>query len=137
MKQKTQKQYAGLWLDNENALIITQSTEGEPGDYSVKEKIKSGREHGGGSEHSMNNTKQADTLKYFKNISAQLLNFDEILIFGPGKLQEQFHNHLKEVSQFRDKQITIDSAEQLTDRQMIATVKDFFKPQGNHTNGGE
>lgn len=127
MKQNNQKQYAGVWLDNDKALIITNTSENENGDYTIQDKVKAKETYGGGSEHSINNAKQSDTLKYFKSVSSLLLNYDEILVFGPGKSQEQFQNHLKEDTQFKSKKITIDSAEQLTDPQIIAKVRDFFK----------
>lgn len=126
MKTHNQKQYAGIWLDNHKAIIITNNPD-EGGDYAILEKVESKENHGGGSEHSMNNSKQADSLKYFKTLSGRLLHYDEILVFGPGKSQEQFQNHLDADAQFKNKQVTIDSAEHLTDPQMIAKVRDFFK----------
>jgi hypothetical protein len=48
------------------------------------------------------------------------------LIFGAGKAQEQFKNFLMEDAHFKTKKITIDSADTLTDPQMIAKVRDFF-----------
>jgi stalled ribosome rescue protein Dom34 len=126
MKQNNQKQFAGVWFDNSHAIIIANASEdGE--EYAIQEKVKAGRSHGGGSEHSMNNTKHSELLKYFKSVSSLLLHYDEVLIFGPGKSQEQFQNHLKEDPQFKSKQITIDSTGQLTDPQMVARVRDFFK----------
>jgi len=125
MKQANKKQYAGVWIDNQKAMIITNSESG--GEFAIKEKLKAGENFGGGSEHSMNNAKQSDNLKYFKTISSQLLNYDEILIFGPGKSQEQLQNHLEDDAQFKNKKISIDSAEHLTDPQMIAKVREFFK----------
>ena len=125
--KNNQKQYAGVWIDNQNAMIITNGSENENGDYTIQNKVKANANRGGGSEHSMNNAKQSDSIKYFKSLSSLLLNYDEILVFGPGQSQEQFQNHLKQDTQFKNKQITIDSAEQLTDPQMIAKVRDFFK----------
>ena len=127
MKKNTQKQFAGVWLDNTKAIIISNASDDENGDYAVTDKIKSNAHHGGGSEHSMNNSKQSENLKYFKSVSGLLSKYDEILVFGPGKSQEQFQNHLHEDVQFKSKQITIESAEQLSDPQMIAKVRDFFK----------
>ena len=127
MKQNNQKQYAGVWIDNQDAMIISNSPENKNGEYAIQNKIKAKEMRGGGSEHSMNNAKQSDAVKYFKSLSNLLLNYDEILVFGPGQSQEQFQNHLKQDVQFKSKQITIDSAEQLTDPQMIAKVRDFFK----------
>lgn len=127
MKQRTEKQQAGVWLDNTKAIIITNNPQTEKGDYTIHKKVKSGGNQSGGSEHSMNNGKQSDTLKYFKSLSGHLLSFDEILLFGPGQSQEQFQNHLQKDTQFKNKKITIDSADQLTDPQMISKVRDFFK----------
>lgn len=127
MKQSNKKQNAGVWIDNQKAIIITNTSENENGDFTIQEKIKGSENQGGGSEHSMNNAKQSGSLKYFKSVSSRLLNYDEILIFGPGKSQEQFQNHLQGDAQFNSKKITIDSAEQLTDPQMIAKVREFFK----------
>ncbi|MEJ7738404.1 MAG: hypothetical protein WKF97_13325 [Chitinophagaceae bacterium] len=127
MKQNNKKQYAGVWLDNQKAMIISATPENETGEYTIQDKIKAIGNHSGGSEHAMNNAKQSDTLKYFKSVSSHLLNYDEIFIFGPGKSQEQFQNHLQEDAQFNNKQITIDSAGQLTDPQIVAKVKEFFK----------
>jgi len=124
MKHQGKKQYAGVWIDNQKAMIITSDNDG---DYSIKEKLKADENFGGGSEHSINNARQSGNLKYFKTISNQLLKYDEILIFGPGKSQEQLQNHLEEDAQFNKKKISIDSAEHLTDPQMIAKVRDFFK----------
>ncbi len=126
MKQKDQKQHAGVWLDNHNAYIIASTSEKTNGDYTIQDKVKINGNHGGGSEHSINNARKSDNLKYFKSVSSLLLKYDEILIFGPGKSQEQLLNHLKENAQFKIKQITIANTKQLTDPQIIAKVRDFF-----------
>ena len=124
MKQKLQKQHVGVWLDTQHAIIIAN---GEEQDYSILNKVKVAEHQGSGSEHSMNNSKQTESLKYFKTLSTQLMPYDEILLFGPGKSQEQFQHHLKEDVQFNSKEISIDSSDHLTDPQMIARVRDFFK----------
>lgn len=124
MKQHEIKQYAGVWLDNQQAMIISNHDSGE---YNISNKLKSVTNQGGGSEHSMNNGKQSHQLKYFKELALLLTQYDEILIFGPGQSQEQMKHHLQEDPQFNHKKITIDSADQLTDPQRIAKVRDFFK----------
>lgn len=126
MKQQQQKQQAGVWLDHTKAVIITHSSEDEKG-YTISSKIIANEGHAGGSEHSMNNAKQTDLLKYFKSLSNHLLAYDELLVFGPGMSQEQFGNHIDGNTQFSGKKVTIHSTEQLTDPQKIATVKDFFE----------
>ena len=124
MKQNHEKKFAGVWLDNQHAMII--SNENGQG-YDISNKIKATLSQGGGSEHSMNNSKQTENLKYFKALSAQLTTYDEVLLFGPGQSQEQFQHHLNEDAQFKTKKVTIDSSDNLTDPQMIAKVRDHFQ----------
>jgi stalled ribosome rescue protein Dom34 len=127
MKQQTQNRFAGVWLDNQQAMIITSGPETAADEYSILDKVQATGIQGGGSEHSMNNAKKTGHLKYFKALSNLLLRYDEILLFGPGQSQEQFQNHLQDDAQFKSKQITIDSSDQMTDPQRIAKVRDFFK----------
>jgi hypothetical protein len=127
MKQHQQKQQAGVWLDNTKAVIITHNLEDERGIYNISSKIIANEGHSGGSEHSINNARKTDLLKYYKSLSSHLLAYDELLVFGPGMSQEQFGNHLEGNIQFKGKKITINSTEQLTDPQKVAKVKDFFE----------
>lgn len=127
MSQNNKKQYAGVCLNNNHAIIIANSNENEPGEYTIQTKVDAPNFQSSGSEHNMNNAKHADAIKYHKSVSSHLLNYDEILIFGTGKSQEQLQNFLKEDMHFNNKKISIDTAENLTDPQMIAKVRDFFK----------
>lgn len=124
MKEQHQKQFAGLWMDHHNSILITD----ENGEYAVRDKIKADQYHGGKGEHAANRAEQADNRKYFKTIASQIEKYDEIFIFGPGKSQEEFLNFLHEDSHFKNKKITLGSADQITDHQMIAKVRDFFSP---------
>lgn len=123
MKQN-QKQSVGVWLDNEQAIIIAENAESE---FAIAEKLKADHSRGGGSEHAINHAKRTEAQKFFKSLATHLLPFEEILIFGPGKSQEQFKNHLDEDAQFKNKQITLESAEHVSDLQMIAQVRNFFE----------
>lgn len=125
MKQGN-KNCAGVWIDNQHALLITETTDEGKNAFAVSEKIKAAENFGGGSEHSMNNAKQSGALKYYKSIASKLTGFSEILLFGPGKAQEQFQNHLQEDVQFKNKKISIDSGNDLTEPQIIAKVRDHF-----------
>src|SRR6185436_19558730 len=78
MKKNTQKQFAGVWMDNAKAIIISNSPETENSDYTIRDKVKAKENHAGGSEHSMNKSKQGDFAKYFKSVSGLLSNYDEI-----------------------------------------------------------
>ncbi len=124
MKQD-QKQYAGVWMDHRNSIII--ASDSEKGDFTIQDKVKSDEYKGDKGEHAKNNADVADARKYYKTVAGKLLDFDEILVFGPGKSQEEFQNFLAKDSHFKNKKITLGTADQLTDGQMVAKVRDFFK----------
>ncbi len=124
MNQSNQKQFAGVWLDHHKAIIIAKE---ESNEYVVLNKVEAAEKQAGSNEHTIHNTQQANLLKYFKSVAKLLVNYDKLLLFGPGTAQEQFQRHLQEDPQFKGNNIVIDSADQLTDSQMIAKVRDFFK----------
>ena len=124
MKQEHQKQYAGVWMDHHNALLITD--ENESGSFTIHDKIVAGEYHGDKGEHAAMNAEKTDNRKYYKTIAHRLLNFDEVLILGPGTAQEELLNFLHEDQHFKNKKITLDTASHITDHQMIAKVRDFF-----------
>lgn len=126
MSEQQQKKFAGIWLDDVKAVIIAQQLN-DATIYGVKETVKGREKKSSGSEHSINNAKQSEELKYLKSITTALLPYDEIIIFGPGQSQEQLQHHLQEQVQFNIKSITVDSTGKLTDNQAIAKVRDFFK----------
>jgi len=118
---------AGLWLDQRNAILISRDSEKPEEDYAVRQKLHAPGEQRAGDEHTMNSGKQADTRDYFKTLATILSPYDQILIFGPGKLQEQFRNFLQHDAHFTDKKIDLDTAQHQTDPQMIAQVRGFFE----------
>ena len=124
MKDQHQKQYAGVWMDHHNAVFIPFTD----GAFAIQEdKVVAGEYHGDKGEHAYNNAEKTDNRKYFKTIASQLLKYDEIYIFGPGKSQEEFLNFLNDEKHFKNKKITLGSAEKMTDPQTVAKVRDFFK----------
>ena len=123
MKQEQPKQYAGVWMDHHNAIFITDTD----GSFAInQDKVVAGQYHGDKGEHASMIAEKTDNRKYFKTIAQRLLTFDEVLIFGPGKSQEELLNFLHEDQHFKHKKITLDSASQISDNQMIAKVRDFF-----------
>jgi hypothetical protein len=56
-----------------------------------------------------------------------LAAYDDILIFGPGVAKEQFRNRLRENKGFSDKWLSLQSSDKLTENQLLAYVRDFYK----------
>lgn len=125
MKQQ-QKRVAGVYLDSTKAVVIRPAPDYEEGDYIIQDKIEAEIHDRAGDKDSRKQAKQSDLLKYYKSVAALLLAYEEIYIFGPGNAQEQFQNHLKDDAQFKQKDFTIDSSEQMTEPQMIVKVRAHF-----------
>ena len=113
-------------MDSQIAMLISKTTDDSESEFDVQNKVKAKDYHGGKGEHGSNNADQANSKHYYKDIAHLLLPFDEIFIFGPGQAQEEFQNFLKEDAHFNNKKIIIDTAERLSDPQMIAKVKAYF-----------
>jgi stalled ribosome rescue protein Dom34 len=129
MKAHESRTFAGVWMDHQTALLITTEDHQGHGDYAVRKKIHShGHAAHGSSEHTSNHKNKAEAEKFYKEIAQSLEQFHDILIFGPGKAQEELFNHLKENKHFHGRNLSIDSAGNITENQMIAKVRDFFKP---------
>ena len=128
MKNTDPKQFAGVWLDSQHATIISNNPDNESNEdgFGIQDKVTAQSYHGSKGEHGSNNADQANTQHYFKSVASILLKFDDILIFGPGKSQEQFVNFLNEDVHFQNKKITVEAAQQLTTPQMISKVREFF-----------
>jgi len=128
MKNENRK-FVGVWLDHAHAMVITTEDQTGYGDYAIHTKVEfHGHAAHGSSEHADHHKKQAEAVKYYREVSKHIEAFDDILLFGPGTAQEELFNHLREDKHFQGKKLSIDSAGKLTDNQMIAFVRDFFKP---------
>ena len=126
MSNQNNKVFAGVWMDNHNAMVISRPESSTDADYAIQSKVKAKEYHGGKGEHGSHNADQANSQHFYRDLAHLLMPFDEILVFGPGKAQEEFHNFLKEDMHFNNKKIIVDTAERLSDPQMIAKVRTHF-----------
>lgn len=130
MKQQ-QKRVAGVYLDSTKAVVIRPAPDYEEGDYIVQDRLEADIHDRAGDKDSKNQAKQSDLLKYHKSVATLLLVYEELYIFGPGNAQEQFQNHLKDDAQFKQKDFSIDSSEQMTETQMIMKVRTHYSEQSS------
>lgn len=128
MKHETTKKFAGLWIDHQEAQIICTPGASAIGDYNIVKKIKSHHHHDHGSNENVHqHTIRADKDKFYHEVMNELQAYDEVLIFGPGKAQEEIFNQINADKHFHSKKFSIDTAGNLTDNQVLAKVRDHFK----------
>jgi len=129
----------GIWIDKEKAHLVTLENETEKF-TTIKSEVENYHPSGGfglgfrGSpQDAMAEKKYMEREKqqlksYFKNIVSEIKDADAIAIFGPAQTGEKFRNELNE--NYIDVSVKvkgIKKADSMTDNQIIAWVKDFFK----------
>lgn len=132
---KTQKNL-GIWMDHSAANLIdlydaknNHSIASKFTHSTNKEALNKGESH-------MHNKEQQMDETYYKEIAAEILKYDNVLLFGPTNAKSELHNYLKKDLHFKDIKIDIESADKMTDNEKDAYVKNHFKkydsPQTYH-----
>ena len=55
-----------------------------------------------------------------------MTNSEEVFITGPGTIQEELKNFLHDTAQFKNLKITLDTAQQMSDVEVLDAVKSHF-----------
>lgn len=133
------KKQTGIWLDKEQAVVITLNDHG----YSLRiieseienrerfdgEKKKFGRF---GSQFLNDETKrkrrvEEQTNKYLKRIFNNLKHVNEIVLFGPASMKRKLADLIKSDITMFEKLIAVKTADIMTQNQMVAWVKKFYE----------
>ncbi len=133
------KKNIGIWIDTKQAVIIKLSN----GNHSVKiiesnietreripgESKKFGRFGGQYMTFEKNklNRKTEQTHHFIKNLLKEVQNCDSVVLFGPSKMKNIFEKEIKNNMQLADKLIGVSNSTLLTENQMVAWVKNFYK----------
>ncbi|MBI5917571.1 MAG: hypothetical protein HY842_19555 [Bacteroidetes bacterium] len=138
------KKQIGIWLDFKEAWLIELHDGKESGIRKITSNIESshakggapsgGRQGGafvGGSEKGHNRRRQQQEVLYFDEIMEAIEHADEVYVFGPGEAKDGLLHDIKEHrKQFHSHLRAVETADYLTENQMVAQVKQYFK-EGN------
>lgn len=128
----------GLWIDHQKAIIvfikkyiITQKT--------IKSNVEphvclSGNCHSSkpyGSQDVISETRRDAKYKlqldiYYQRVVENIRKIEDILIFGPGEAKIELKKHLERSKDLGMQVRGIEPADKMTERQVVAKVKDFF-----------
>ncbi|WP_394660315.1 hypothetical protein [uncultured Chryseobacterium sp.] len=122
----SEKKLAGIWMDKEKAIVVKNHDAQNAFKFFLCSPVKTEIQHGNSSENAGNNAEQTNRVKYFKEIEHLLINSQEVLIIGPGTVQEEFKHYLEETPQFKNLKIQLDTAQQMSDEQVLEKVKEHF-----------
>ncbi|WP_319478850.1 hypothetical protein [uncultured Draconibacterium sp.] len=124
MKQAKQ---LGIWMDHSTAnimelsdgIVISKTLDSTP---AFPEQIENLRMD----ESLMHNKEQNQVSDYYKKLSYVINDYSEVLLFGPTEAKTELFNSLKSNRRFERVKITVQSADNMTNNQQQAYVKDFF-----------
>ncbi|AUP81336.1 hypothetical protein [Flavivirga eckloniae] len=130
---------SGVWLDKEKAHIVTINGEEETF-VTIKSDVDthhvtggSGTRFKGGPQDVVHDSKYMEREKfqlrtYFKNIIPHIKESGKIAIFGPAETFQKFKKELQlNYTGIDKKVIEVERADSMTDNQVKALVRDFFK----------
>ena len=133
------KSYVGLWIDHVKTFIITIKPDGEI----VSETIESGVEpsikstgggrtktpysKGGVSVEKSHVKQQQQLKKFYETVIKQISDADKIYLFGPGKAKKELNFEINKNEAVASKVCAIDAADKMTEPQMIAKVRNYYK----------
>lgn len=122
----TDKKVAGLWIDTHKAIVVKNHDAQNAFKFFLCNPIKAEIQHGNSNENAANNAEQTNKMKFFKEIDHLIENTEELYVTGPGQVQEELKRYLHETAQFKNLKITLDTAQQMSEEQVLETVKKHF-----------
>ena len=117
----------GIWMDYSTANLIEYKLDS----YEIKS-IDSGlldqekNEVLDNSESLINNNENQQLTNYFKRISEQIKEYNELVLFGSTNAKIELHAILKEEEPFQNIKIEIKNTDKMTDNQKKYFVKSYF-----------
>ncbi len=125
----------GIWMDHSTAnilellnnTVISKSVESTPAFPEQVENLRM-------DESLMHNKEQNQYADFYKKLSYIINDYSEVLLFGPTDAKSELFNFLKDNRRFEKIKISIQPADNMTDNQQKAFVKDFFNTHSEITN---
>lgn len=133
--------HMGVWIDHKKAVIVAAGGDtatvvesdvpghtrftgggGYPGGQSSQR---------GGSERRSEERNRNALDHYFDQVIAALGRPDALLILGPGEAKQQLAERLARATTRPRPSLTLETADKLTDAQIVATVTTYFEGRGH------
>ena len=119
----------GVWIDHKKAVIVS-ITEGHVTTRTLESGIGShphyaGSQEGGG-EKKYEERHNLRLDQYYDDVISHIGEPDALLLFGPGEAKRQLKDRLGRSKASSERVVAIESADKLTDPQIVAKVKAHY-----------
>ena len=128
----------GIWIDKEKAVIITLFNSNhtikhiESGIVTKERNSGEGKDFGRfgnqflNSEKKKENKSKQQTDNYLEKVISDITESDEVVIFGPAEMKTQLEKRMLSRNNIATKLLEVETADNMTDNQLIAWVKEYF-----------
>ena len=129
----------GIWLDKEKAIIIN-LMEGKHSIKRLRSEITTRERFPGESkkfgrfgnqflsmESKKRNMVKNQANEYLKNIIHEIRYVDKLVLFGPAEMKTQLEKAILKNSIISKKLVAVEPADNMTENQLVAWVKEYYK----------
>lgn len=128
------KRILGIWMDHSvaqlseysNGNFMTETIESKP-KLHVKEEDLYYKDES----HRLNK-ERSQLATYYKKLSDSILNYDEVILFGPTEAKDELANILKDNHLFEKVKIVVKSADKMTESEQHQFLKEYINPSASH-----
>jgi hypothetical protein len=123
---KTTKQL-GIWMDHtvahliemSNGTIVSSTIESQPEHLEEQQIVYKDESHS-------LNKEQGQLLAYYKKLGDVILNYEEVILFGPTEAKNELLNILKDNHLFDIIKIVVKTADKISENQRNTFVREYF-----------
>lgn len=128
------KRILGIWMDHSvaqlseysNGNFMTETIESKPKSLVNEEDLYYKDES-----HVLNK-EQSQLATYYKKLSDSILNYEEVILFGPTDAKNELVNSMKDNHLFEKIKIVVKPADKMTESEQHEFLKEFMNPSANH-----
>jgi len=128
----------GIWIDHEKAFVVSIENgeekiiciqSGVEGHFRLSGGSRSATPYGPqevASERKMDERRKHHLHRYYRKVIHAIGDADRIFVFGPGEAKTEFGKEIKKSKELSCRIAEIEPADKMTERQILAKVRDFF-----------
>jgi hypothetical protein len=119
----------GIWIDHKKAVIVSASEDrvtAETLESDVGPHTRYSGPQDGGGEKRYEERHRQHLDRYYDEVIGQLGQPEALLIFGPGEAKLELRERLRRSKTWSDRTVDIETADKLTEPQIVARVKEQF-----------
>lgn len=125
------KKILGIWMDHSIARLMTELSSGclitEKIEAKPKLQVKAADLNYKGKNHLLSK-EQNQLAAYYKKLSDAILNYDEVILFGPTEAKNELANIMMDNHLFEKIKIVVRSADKMTENEQHEFLKKFINP---------